>query len=395
MFSASEGYLIETQAITTGPATKATRTEMAKVKSEQVDDGATSTGSLQMPDEADSTANSIAAGIMADLAEGEEIAKPKRTRTHKAKTVMEALAGDDDAALEAIDEPEPEAEPDDEPQAEPEAKDGDDETDEPTELDDQLLALAQNHGVDPELLEGAESVAEAERFINKMYSVFYREGAAQNGHATNGHAEHQQVIPAAPAVQTKAADALEIDLSKYDDDEPIKADLQRLIDRDKAREQRLAALESEKTRTEEANFRRVQQDVAYQFQNEFFTQAPELFGTAKKQDPRQAQKMRKVFEVADTFIRGYAASGKPMPAVAAIAKWAVNAEFADELNNQKNLAKRVTVQEREKRRSVGGPARVGRNAINPSTSARVHEGDMKDDPDLLAAVKMSLNKSRA
>lgn len=347
-----------------------------------------------MPEEPDSTAQSIAEGILADLGDEPLIPeKPKRGRPKKEPTAAEVLAGDDDAALEAIEEPE---DGDVEESETPEAKEGDDETEEPTELDDQLAALAQNYGVDPGLLEGAESVAEAERFISKMYSVLYREGAAQNS-AQNGHAEHQQPMPAQRQAETQKTtdDALELDLSKYDDDEPIKSDLQKLLERDKRREAELAELRAEKDRARAEEFNRVQRDVAYQFQNEFFSIAPDLFGTDKKQDPRQAQRMRKAFDVADTLIRGHAASGRPLPSVKAIAKWAVQAEFAEELTKKQLLSKRGSVQERQNRRSVGAPARVGRSALNPTTSAQVYEGDLKDDPDLLAAVKVSLSKSRA
>ncbi len=362
------------------------------VANEQANSQATSTGALETPAEPDTSAHSIASAIMADLGDEPLIPeKPKRGRPKKVQPpVAEVTDDDDDSAPPEHLMPKAE-EPDDEPE-DTEVKDDDDEKSEPTELDDQLAALAEQSGVDPQLLAGAESVGEAQRFIDRMMSVFYREGSAQA--APNGHAEYQQPMPAAPAVQKPAADALELDLSKYDDDEPIKSDLQKLLERDKRREAELAEMRAEKNRTRDEEFRRVQQDVAYQFQNEFFAAAPELFGTEKKQDPIQAKRMRRAFEVADTLIRGYATQNKPLPAVKAIARWAVNAEFAPELTKQELNNKREKVQGRMSRRSVGAPASMGRSTSN-APKAEVHQGTMETDPDILSAVKGVLSRSRA
>ncbi len=354
---------------------------------------ATSTGALEMPAEPDTSAQSITEGILAELG-GEPLIPEKRKpgRPKKTQSALEA-AFDDDESDPPADLTPPAEEADDEPE-DTEATEGDEEKSEPTELEDQLAALAETSGVDPQLLAGSESIGEAQRFLDRMMSVLYRQGAAQA--APNGHAEYQQPLPAAPngAVQKPAADALELDLSKYDDDEPIKSDLQKLLERDKRREAELAAMRADKDRARDEEFRRVQQDVAYQFQNEFFSAAPELFGSEKKQDPRQAQRMRRAFEVADTLIRGYATQNKPLPPVKAIARWAVNAEFAPELTKQELLNKRGKVQDRVNRRSVGAPASIGRSTSNPP-SAEVHQGTMETDPDILAAVKGVLTRSRA
>ncbi len=352
-------------------------------------DQATSTGALEMPAEPDTSAHSISAGILADL--GNEPLIPPKTKAKKTKKpVAEVTDEDDDSAP-----PEHLLPKDEEPEAdeteETEATEGDDETEEPTTLDDQLAALAQNYGVDPELLSGAESIGEAERLVSKMMAMFYREGAAQA--MPNGNVEQQQSIPAAPAVQKPAADALEIDLSKYDDDEPIKADLQKIIDRDKRRESELAELKAEKARNQEAEFNRVQQHVATQFQQEFFQLAPELFGTTEKQDPVQAKRMREAFAMADTLIRGYAASGQPLPAIKAIADWSVKSKFSDELSKRKQTTKRAAVEARMPRRSVGQPARVSRN-LSGTPKGAIHEGPLNEDPDILSAVKGVLTRTR-
>ncbi len=358
----------------------------------------TSTGALEVPEVADTSAMSIAEGVLKDLGDTPLIPeKPKRGRPKKTKSALEVLAEaeNEDAGSAPLAEPDDGDEP--ETEETPEATEGIDDKEEPTELEDQLSALAQNYGVDPELLKGTESVAEAERLINKLYTVFYREGSAPNGQAQNGNAGQQQTTPAAPtngAVQKPAAAALDIDLSVYDDDEPIKKHLQTLIERDKAREAEVAEFRAEKNRIQEAEFHRVQYEMAHQLQNEFFSASPELFGTPKKQDPVQAKRMKEAFAIADKLIAGHASMGEQLPPMQAIAKWAVNSKFADDLANQKIKNKSATIQQRTARRSVGAPAQVGRSASN-APKAKEHEGPITEDPDILAAVTGILSRSRA
>lgn len=371
---------------------------MAKQPNSEVVDTGTSTGALEIPAEPDTTANSIVEGFLKDLGDEPLIPeKPKRGRPKKTQPAPEPSEDDDSAPpAHLLQEPEADDAPEPEQTETPEATEGDDEPSEPTELEDQLAALAEESGVDPQLLAGAESVGEAQRFIDRMMRVFYREGAAQNGHAQNGHAEHPPTMPAASngAVQKTATDALEIDLSKYDDDEPIRSDLSKLIERDKRREAELSELRADKDRARAEEFHRVQQHVATQFQTEFFGLAPTLFGSQQKQDAVQAKRMERAFAVADTLIRGYATQGKPLPPVKSIARWAVNAEFAPELANQQVLSKRAKVTERTARRSVGAPAQVGRKNSG-APSAKTFEGPMEKDPDLLAGVQSVLSRTRA
>ncbi len=342
-----------------------------------------------MPLEPDSSPQSIAAGILAGLGD-EPLIKPKAAK--KTKTVAAALVEDgdidpDQLAESMADEPE-ETET-------PEPKDGDDDQEEPTELDDQLAALAQNYGVDPELLQGAESVAEAERLVNRLYTVFAREGAATK-QSQNGHAEPQQPMPAQRQAepQKKTADALEIDLSKYDDDEPIKNDLKALLDARNADRAELAALRAERVRAQEEDFHRVQQDIQNQFINEFTRRDPELFGTNQKRSPVQIKKLHEVMDTVDDFIAGRVSRGKSLPNVDVIAEWSYNTKFAKELANKQVNNRSAKVQERVKRRSVGAPARVGRSLSNAPTG-EVFEGPMDKDPGILKAINAVMTRSRS
>lgn len=354
------------------------------------EDNATSTGSLSMPAEPDTTAQSITEAILKDIA-----TEPIKKKPGRPKKAPEPVAEDDDdsappAHLKPIGDEEPEAEPEhtdvtddvEEESAEPDTK-------------SRLQSLATDYGVDPSFFDGCESEEEAQRLFHKLGGFFYNAGQLSNTPPEPEPPQRQPAKPAAKAVQKKDDDVDDdLDLSDLDDDEPLKKQFSKLQTALKNRDKRLAVLEEELNRNREAEFTRVQQQMAREFANEFSRVAPDLFGEPGKQDERQYARMQRAFEVADTFIRGGAASNRQLPSVRAIAEWSVNALYANEIAEKKISAKRESVQKRQQRRSVGAPAKNGRQ-VNAVGNGQVFDGPMSEDPDILNAVRGVIARHRA
>ena len=267
-------------------------------------------------------------------------------------------------------------------------------TTEPTEGDDdtqdQLADLAARHGLDPQLFDGSETVEEAQRFIDRMYRVMYREGEKPTPMPQdNGYAP---AVGHETAAEQKAEE-LDLDLSDYDPDDTNAKNFKVLKQLVESHKKEVAALKAERDQSRFAEFQRQQQAAAVEFQSALRRAAPELFGTDKARTARQDRYEREAFEAGDILIRGITSSGRPLPPISVIAEQVLRMNFSDDMAKQKQSAKREAVEARTAKRSVGAPARNARNIAQEQ--GPIFEGPLEDDPGLAKLVKGIYAKRRA
>lgn len=347
------------------------------------------TGFLQEPEEPETTAQSIADGVLEDMQKHPAKRKPGRPKkqSDEEELLAEVLPPAQLSEEEAEDEPEEEAQ--DESQSE--ATEGDDDNEEP-ELKDQIRVLAEESGVPLSWVEDAETLAEAERAIQRMYRLYYQEGQP------NGHAQQPEPIPAptpTKGVQTKEEAAEDLDLSDYDEEDKTPKNfksLKSLVDKQAAK---IRELEERQRQREQIESYRAQQTAVLDFQDELKA-FPDLFGTDKGQSIAQQRNAYQVYEVAKQMAAGAAQvamqSGTNAPSIRQIARMAVKAIFADQLAQKQILAKRQAIVERSKRR-LGSPSKNGTKRSKTAPDD-VYEGDMVDDPFILEGVRESLARLR-
>lgn len=264
-------------------------------------------------------------------------------------------------------------------------------TTEPTEGDDdtqdQLADLAARHGLDPQLFDGSETVEEAQRFIDRMYRVMYREGEKPTP------MPQDQVQAPAQTTAEQKAEELDLDLSDYDPDDTNAKNFKVLKQLVESHKKEVAALKAEREQSRFAEFQRQQQAAALEFQTALRRAAPELFGTDKARTARQERYEREAFDAGDILIRGIASSGRQLPPISVIAEQVLRMNFRDEMATQKQSAKREAVEARTAKRSVGAPARNARNI--GQEQGPIFDGPLEDDPGLAKLVKGIYAKRRA
>ena len=244
------------------------------------------------------------------------------------------------------------------------------EGDEEPQLSDQLAELTQQYGLPAHVLEGCESLAEAERTIERLYWVLYREG--QQGAAMPPPAQQQQAAP-----QTKEELIAELSLEDYDPDDLTAKNFKTLKGLFDKQQKELQEWRQAREYDQYTQFQRAQQQAAAEFQQALRETAPNLFG-AEKQDFRQREREREAFEAGDILIRGMASRGLPVASYKTLAEQVVRMKFGGEADKQQ--AKREAVEKRQSMRSLGAPAHAARQV--GQTATKVFQGPMEDDPEL-------------
>lgn len=348
-------------------------------------------GFLEQPAEPESTPYSMATAVLEDMKTNPIKRKAGRPRKEKPDPDMEEVLPP--AHLREDEEADEADEAEDDTEQLTEAIEGDDDKDEP-ELKDQLRTLAEEHGVDFSEIEDAESVAEAQRYIRRLYRAFYDHGQLQeNGHA-NGDADSYEPPARQERVQTKAEDAdQELDFADYDEEDKTPKNFKALKAKHDALAKRVEAFEKDQRRRQEAELERAKQWALYEFTDELQKREPELFGApGKPQTVEQQRRYRDAVAIGNQLMMGAAALGKLSAGPRAFAVSSINMGFADELTKKQLLAKREKVAARAERR-IGAPAKVGRR-VGTAVNGKQFEGPMEEDPNLLAAVSATLSRNR-
>ncbi len=246
----------------------------------------------------------------------------------------------------------------------------DDGDDDGETLEDELLSLAEETGVDPQLLEGCESVGEANRLIDRLFAVMHQQGQQQV--QTNGHA---------PVTQSAEEKALELILDDYEENDPTAKNLRAILDELNGLKKSHKEIQTQQqwAAQEQANHARIE---AENFVRSVLREKhPDLFGTDKKQSRQEQRRELQALNAAKTIAQGLQATGQ-RATLAAIAKKAVAMEFAGELNKKANIVKREQVVARAAKRT-GSPAADKQSTDEPE----VFTGPMDKDPALLKTIK--------
>lgn len=247
----------------------------------------------------------------------------------------------------------------------PEAKDGDDEP----SLEKQIEELAAQYGLPVELVEGSESVGEAQRSFERMLKVLYRDGQAQ--------------APAMPQPETPPKDVPklpELDLEAFDEDDPVRKNLEALAKRN-------AALEEFLLRQSQSQSEMEQQRRTQEFQSALTKISPELFGTAEKRTFLQQKKLDDAQQAANIIISGMNLHGIRLDSYETLANQVCSMRFAEEVAKTKTLAKRAAVEKRQPQRSVAAPARAANGHFGKPAGEAIFDGPMEEDPEVLNAVR--------
>lgn len=344
----------------------------------QEQNGEPNAGFLEVPGEPDTSPQSMSAAVLEEI----QNEPPKRKPGRPKKPPVVAVVDDEDESAPPEHLMEEPTEPD--PAPTEEGEDG-----EESSLETELNSLAEDLGVDPQLFQGAESIGEAKR----LYRTFAQLMSRDNSQESYDQPPRQPSRPAASADQKTDEDAFDLDLSEYDDDEPIKKTLTKLVGAVKERDKRLAQLERERTQEREAEFTRLQQQYSSELAEEFARLNPEVFGSAKQRTNRQQDNLMRAFRMANTMVQNTAGQGWQMPLPRSLANMAYAASFPEEMVDQRITAKRAAVQKGQARRSVGGTARMA-SAPRTTSNGKVFEGPMSEDPDILGAVRSVLTRTR-
>ena len=223
---------------------------------------------------------------------------------------------------------------------------------------------------------------EANRFIDRMYQVLFRD-----------EGQRAAPMPQPEPAKEVADDADEkLDLDAYDEDDPNRKNLEVLLKRQSKLEARNKELEERTRRDEQQSRDYAARQATQELLRSLSRLSPELFGTEKEQSQRQLRHCAEAVDMAMFLSGRLAERGIPLPSHEAMAEQVLRKAFSDEVAKTKTVAKRQAVEKRQALRSVAAPARAASGKFTTSTD--VFEGPMEDDPDLLNAVKSVQDRYR-
>lgn len=312
--------------------------------------------------------------LVADVLGDPEFQKAVEAAEKKASEIEPPVDGPSDESPlspQALDIEDQEEQSQDSKETTTEAKDGDEEP----SLADAIEEVAAQYGLSVELFKDCESVGEAQRAGERLLKALYRDG--------------QQQAPAMPQPETPqdVPKLPELDLDAFDEDDPVRKNLEALAKRNEALDKRNAALEQFLLQQSKAQSDLEQQRRTQEFQSALTKISPELFGTAEKRTFLQQKKLDDARQAANIIISGMNEHGIRLDSYETLAKDVCSMRFADEVAKTKTLAKRAAVEKRQSQRSVAAPARAANGHFAKPASEAIFDGPMELDPEVLNAVR--------